>query len=70
MREKRTIRACLQAIHTAATDKAADVMTHPTWNLDYSFPFTLTVAELRQIDAYLKRTIPKPKRKVGPMLCR
>ena len=39
----------LQSIHDAATDKAGDVMTDHTWNLDYSFDFTLTVKQLRNI---------------------
>ena len=48
------LRRVLQSIHTAATDQAADIMTHSTWNLDYSLPFTLTVKELREIHAYLR----------------
>ena len=58
------MRSVLKQIHEATTDKAGDVMTHPTWNLDYSFLFTLTVKQLRQIDTYLKRTEPKQKHHV------
>lgn len=55
------LRLILESIHDAATDKASDVMTDPTWNLDYSFEFTLTVKQLRRIHEYLKEH-PHPAR--------
>lgn len=48
------LREIAKYIHEAATDKAHDVMTDPTWALDYSLQFTLTVKQLRAIDGYLK----------------
>lgn len=47
------LRRVLKLIHDAAVYEAADVMTHPTWSLDYMFKFKLTVKELREIHAYL-----------------
>ena len=58
-----TMRTVLKKIHRAATDEAADIMTHPTWSLDYSLEFKLTVKELREIHAFLST---RPKRKIVP----
>lgn len=49
-------REVLKKICNAAIYEAGDVMTDPSWNLDYAFAFKLTVGELREIHQFLDRS--------------
>ena len=50
-RELAELRAVVETITAAAEYQHADILTEPSWALDYSLPFTLTVGEIRAIAA-------------------
>lgn len=61
----KSMRSILKGLLDDAKAEAGDVLTDPTWNLDYLFGFKLTVKQLREIDAFLSRPIrrhPKPRK--------
>lgn len=44
----------LSALIEAATMNDADILTDPSWNLDYGVQFTLTVREIRVLAEFVE----------------